>query len=197
MTSQVSGSQAQSQRGTSGKGTRKGAQTRGGAQSDRSASKSRAQKEDLNVSQPSDSKAPSNAELNKGMNTSQVNIADKIDQQKQIMRSGSYSNIPPQNMPRQIDARVAQNVQATAAPQVQPFQRIPSSLPPQITQADVNRAHSNIPHETELVEADIASERVKASIKTIDYLRKFEGFLNKGPAEKLGFLNEKFFRKNS
>lgn len=195
MTSQVSGSQAQSQRGTSVKGTRKGAQTRGGAQSERSASKSRPQKDDLNVSQPSDSKAPSNIELNKSMSASQVNMADKIDQQKQIMMMKSYSNAPPQGMPRQIDARVAQSVQSSATIQGQPFQRVPTSLPPQITQADVNRAHSNIPHETELVEADIGGERVKASMKTIDYLKRFEGFLNKGPAEKLNFLNDKFFRK--
>lgn len=202
VTSHRSGSKAGSQRGTSKSG-RKGAKGRGTNGSERSASKSRPIKEEYAASQPAPSRPPIGIDPSKPVIPKVENIPAQIEQQKQIAKNNPPPRVPPQAGPRQIDPRVAAQAAAAAATagsaprpgQPQMGQRMPSNIPPQITAADVARARSNMPSDTELVEAKIAGEKIKASVKTIEYLRRFEGFLNKNPSEKINFLNEKFFRK--
>lgn len=209
VTSHRSGSQARSQRGAGGKSGRKGAKGRTSAVSERSASKSRVPKEEFNSSQQIKAEVMSNADAAPAASAKPDNIPAQIEQQKQIMRRG-VTAYPPQAGPRPVDPRYAQAAAAAAASGApgsaglaqqkpgqpgQSGQRVPINLPPQITAADVARAHTNMPSETELVEAEIAGEKIKASVKTIDYLRRFEGFLNTAPSKKMEFINEKFFRK--
>lgn len=185
-------SQARSQRGA-GKSGRKGAKGRGTA-SERSASKSRNIKEEYSASQPVPQRTAVNADSQKAA-AKPENIPAQIEQQKQIMKSNAPSRLPPQNGPRQVDPRFAPQVGAQPKPAPGTYPRMPANVPPQITAADVARARSSMPSDTELVEAKIAGEKIKASVKTVEYLKHFEGFLNKSPSDKLSLLNDKFFRK--
>jgi len=105
------------------------------------------------------------------------------------------SGPPGHGAPRASDPRYAGQSTPGHHSSAQSYQRIPSNIPPQITAADAQRAQSQIPSDMELVESEIAGEKVKASLKTIDYLKRFETFLNKTPNEKFQLLNERFFRK--
>jgi hypothetical protein len=192
--SQVSGSRTGSQRGAA-KG-RKGAKSRA-SMSERSASKTRPVKEeykpstqkDSNITQPPKIAQPPNAPR---IAASQPSFsAQKIEQLNEIAKR-DVSGYPPQNGPRQITQRPPGPAMVMKPSQIP--QRMPTHIPPQITAADVSRAHANMPLETELIVAKIAGENVKASAKTVDYLRRFETFLNKPPGEKLQFLNEKYFK---
>ena len=121
-------------------------------------------------------------------------------QRTPAMRRSGSSQVQPQRVTRQPDRRssryAAQSGNATQPPQApQNYPRVPPNIPPQITAQTVQRAQAHMPSDSELVEAEIAGEKVKASLKTIDYLKRFESFLNKTPSEKLQVLNERFFRK--
>jgi hypothetical protein len=190
VTSHKSGSRAGSQRGAA-KGGRKGAKSRQSGVSERSASKSRTIKEEPNSSQ-NEVKAPANVDPARVAPPRPGMVPQKLEQSSEMMKRSSSSAYPPQNGPKQINKRFPPQV--TGGMPNQTVQKIPSNIPPQITAADANRAHANMPSDTELVEAKISGENVKASAKTIDYLRRFEGFLNKPPTEKLNFLNEKYFK---
>lgn len=159
--------------------------------SERSASKSRPVKEESKSSAQKDPKVAQPPDAPR-MAASQPSFSAQKIQQLNTIANRDVSGYPPQNGPRQIIQRPPGAAMVMKPAQMP--QRMPTHIPPQITAADANRAHANMPLETELIEAKIAGENVKASAKTVDYLRRFENFLNKPPGEKLQFLNDKYFK---
>ena len=195
------GSRSQNTRNQKGRNSARKGKARQTA-AERSASKTRNIKEEVPSSQPVDRKASVG-----GIEIAQVADSVRIPgsqiptDKAALLRRQMSAQSASQASARQADPRDSRYPpQASAGGQPKPpqgagYARMPHNLPPQITAADVARAQSNIPSESELVEAEIAGEKVKASYKTIDYLKRFETFLNKTPTEKLKLLNERFFRK--
>lgn len=176
VTSHRSGSQARSQRNTKDpKSGRKGAKSRQPREASQSSApkSTRALKEEVMSQQPKE-------EL-QSQSQSQVHATQKPPQMTRNMGNNKFP------------IQIGQGHLSQPVTKKMPLQ--PTNLPPQITPADVSRAHLAMPAETELMETEIAGEKVKASMKTIDYLKHFEDFLNDTPKAKLGFLNDKFFKK--
>jgi hypothetical protein len=206
--SQRSGSQAHSNRGKNS--ARKSSKARAPA-SDRSGSKSKnVKEEEYSASQPPikvESLKVSVEASQPAQNKQATAVPLSVMEIQAAYRRGNVPGSAVQNAPqRLVDPRyAASQPSAPGSSQTRPggsvgpggaqTPRLAPNIPPQITAADVARAQSSMPSDSELVEAEIAGEKVKASVKTIDYLKRFEGFLNKNPNEKLQFLNEKFFRK--
>lgn len=195
--SEVSANSRTNTRNQRGKSSARKGKSRTSAR-DRSASKTRQIKEETPASQPMTRKASVGGVEVAQVPASKPTPATQASAERaSMMRRQPSGQAPPHPAQRPNDPRYA-GQHGSAQPGAAGHnyqQRMPSNIPPQITAADAQRAQAQIPSDMELVESEIAGEKVKASLKTIDYLKRFETFLNKTPNEKIQLLNERFFRK--